>query len=98
MAKTYQGRVSGRYKAPTSPKLDEDAPTIVVKVDGATMPKVGDRVELRVLLPDEEVGRRLREMLTVDVDKRSVRDLATNIEDSDGWPILADLIRDVIDA
>lgn len=88
MARTYTGKVTA-----VSPGR-----LIDVLLDGPKRPTVGTPVELRVLLTDEEIGRRLREMLTLKVDKRSVRDMATDVENDVGWPILADLIREVIDA
>jgi hypothetical protein len=95
MAKTYTGKVSGRYGT-TNPPPDIE-PTVVVKIHGDTLPAVGSEVELRVLLTDEQLGQRLREMLTQGITKRSVREFATEV-DNVGWPMLGDLIREVNDA
>lgn len=92
MAKTYTGVVSAsnrriKGQREISVALDRDTPA----------PRVGDRVTVTVVLTDEEIGRRLREMLTKDVDRRSVRSLAEEISDSAGWPVLSDLILSLID-
>jgi hypothetical protein len=47
-------------------------------------------------LSDEDIGRKLREALTLGVlDRQSIADLAETIDESAGWPVLGDLIREV---
>lgn len=63
-----------------------------------TGPKVGSAVELRVVLTDQEIGLRLRTLLTDNMSKRSVRELARDVDNDAGWPVLGELILAVIDA
>lgn len=94
--RTYSGRVTAAYPPESTP----EALAVQVQIDGNLRPQVGDTVELRVVLTDEEIGRRLRGMLLggrPKPDKRGIRDLADEIEGQSGWPVLAELIREIVD-
>lgn len=88
MTTRYTGTVGAGFPAARLPS------EIVVKLDGTRRPSEGDIVEIRVVLTDEQIGKRLRSMLDTN-DKDSLRQLANDVEDHVGWPVLADLIRDV---
>jgi hypothetical protein len=70
--------------------------TVTVEIDATydRLPPVGGRVELHVEYTDEEIGRRFRRILAGS-DKTTVEELAGVVENDAGWPILADLVRDV---
>lgn len=72
--------------------------TVTVEVDPGSRLQQGDTVEIRKVLTDEQVGAKLREILRLGdgIDKRNLRDMANEVEENLGWPVLADLIRDVV--
>lgn len=72
-------------------------PVLQLTLDGATRLRAGDRVSLTEILSDEAIGRKLRTILNKDIRRASLVELARSIEDEAGWPILADLVRAVID-
>lgn len=89
-SRSFQGQVVG--PAPTGSNY------VRVNLEGDATPPAGSRVELRVLMSDEEIGRRLRIMLTTDsIGKSAARGLAREVEETCGWPVLAQLISDVVD-
>lgn len=90
MGKTYAGRVTGH-----GPGRSE---SVVVQIEGE-LPKIGSTMELRVVLTDEELGRRFRTMFLKHPkpERSGVLELCDTIENDAGWPVLADLIREVID-
>jgi hypothetical protein len=82
-------RVDIQHRAPKSR-------TVTIEVAQDRLPPVGATVELRVELTDEEIGKRLRSMLTKpEIIGLAIEDLAREVDETAGWPILADLIRDV---
>ena len=93
----YTGKVVGSASG--------NPPTITIDLDGDRRPRVDTTVEVALVLTDEEIGRRLRNMLTMPTSRgfgkeglaRLVRELADSVQDEAGWPILADLIREVAD-
>jgi hypothetical protein len=96
-----RGRVVGQ-----NPDVPSSRPKTQITIeldDHQRIPRMSSTVEVRTVLTDEEIGRRLRRMLTESEGatgpdlKLAVRNLAEEVEDSCGWSILADLIREVRD-
>lgn len=94
--KTYKGRVSSVYPSGT-----ED-PLVTVRLSpGDTVPRQGATVQLQVVLTNEDIGRRLRSLLTAGPTPptgRQISELNEIITGVAGWPGLADLITEVFEA
>lgn len=91
---SYTGKVTDTAKAPRAKRWL----TIEVDTGSDPGPKNGDRVTVNVTLGDEDFGRKVRETLGPRFDETrrdSLANLADAIE-SEGYPALADLIRDEI--
>lgn len=75
--------------------------SVDVPSEQVTTLSVDDVIEIRKTLSDEELGQKLRMIFTPtekedsSAFRNSVLELAENIENSYGWPVLADLLRDL---
>jgi hypothetical protein len=97
-SKNFTGVVTNVNSPSTRTKQTQNLGSLVMILldDSDNAPKLGDRVVAHVVLSDEDIGRKLREALTLGVlDRQSIADLAETIDESAGWPVLGDLIREV---
>lgn len=108
MSSRYTGKVTERRDVPVRAKArarlaeaDLARPRereFTVNVGDGPMPELGTNVEVRVILSDEEIGRKLRTILTVDIDdagRENLREVADEIDNQLGWGAISELIRDV---
>lgn len=68
---------------------------ITVEVPADVHIREDDKVEIRVIMTDEELGAAFRALFDRDseITDESLRNLCDDVENSAGWPALADLIR-----